>query len=134
MTRNKLYIFLGVACFVGFMYLLVSRYFLQESNITLCLFKNISGYNCPSCGTTRAVSLLLEANFSAAFRQNPLGIIVLIIMITAPLWIAWDVITRKDTLFQKYKQTEAFLQKPLVAVVTILLFLLLWFWNLTKTL
>jgi hypothetical protein len=134
MTRNKLYILLGVACFVGFMYLGFTIYYRQDSTTTLCWFKNVTGYNCPSCGTTRAVATLLQADVLKAMQQNPLGIVVLLIMVVAPLWITADLVTQKDSLFQKYQQTEVFMRKPWVAALMILLILLLWYWNLTKNL
>ncbi|MEY2629486.1 MAG: hypothetical protein RLZZ469_381 [Bacteroidota bacterium] len=134
MTRNKLYVLLGVACFLGFVYLFFSTYYLQQSDTTLCWFKNVTGYNCPSCGTTRAVLSLFKANLLQSVQFNPLGLIVLLIMIIAPVWIAVDLLTRQDTLFQKYKQTEVFLRKPLVASFFIVMILLLWYWTLTKNL
>ena len=134
MTRNKLYGLLGVACFLGFVYLFLSTYYFQQSGTTLCWFKNVTGYNCPSCGTTRAVLLLFKGNLLQSVQFNPLGSIVFLIMVLAPIWIAVDLLTQQDTLFQKYKQTEVFLRKPLVASFFILLILLLWYWNLTKNL
>lgn len=134
MTRNKLYGLLGVACFIGFVYLFFSIYYLQKAEITLCWFKNITGYNCPSCGTTRAVAALFEADVLKAIQLNPLGLVVFCIMVIVPFWITFDLITQQDSLFQKYKQTEVFLRKPLVASLLVLMIILLWYWNLTKNL
>lgn len=134
MTRNKLYVLLGVACFIGFVYLFFSICYLQKAEITLCWFKNITGYNCPSCGTTRAVAALFEADVLKAIKLNPLGLVVSFIMVIAPFWITIDLIRRQDSLFQKYKQTEVFLRKPLVASLLVLMITLLWYWNLTKNL
>lgn len=134
MTRNKLYGLLSVACFIGFVYLFFSIYYLQKDEITLCWFKNITGYNCPSCGTTRAVAALFEADVLKAIQLNPLGLVVFCIMVIAPFWITFDLITQQDSLFQKYKQTEVFLRKPLIASLLVLMIILLWYWNLTKNL
>jgi len=49
---------------------------------SLCLIKNISGYNCPGCGTTRAISAVLKGKFATAFSYNRF------IIITFPL-LAW---------------------------------------------
>ena len=134
MTRNKLYGLLSVACFIGFVYLFFSAYYLQQSDTTLCWFKNVTGYNCPSCGTTRAVLSLFKANLLQSLHFNPLGLVVFFIMVIAPFWITFDLITQQDSLFQKYKQTEVFLRKPLVASFLFLMIILLWYWNLTKNL
>ncbi|NLO11422.1 MAG: DUF2752 domain-containing protein [Candidatus Cloacimonetes bacterium] len=47
-----------------------------EQGCSLCIIKNISGYNCPGCGTTRAVSAILKGKFAAAYSYNPFIIII----------------------------------------------------------
>ena len=37
-----------------------------------CVFKVITGYPCPTCGSTRIVSSLIELDILSAFRWNPL--------------------------------------------------------------
>ena len=37
-----------------------------------CLFKMLTGFHCPGCGTGRAAHMLLHADFADAFRMNPL--------------------------------------------------------------
>ena len=47
-----------------------------------CYFKMLTGYNCPGCGTTRAIQELLNLNIYEAFRYNPvIGSIALILLI-----------------------------------------------------
>ncbi|MDG1158415.1 MAG: DUF2752 domain-containing protein [Flavobacteriales bacterium] len=41
-----------------------------------CIYTSISGYNCPGCGLTRAVILLLQFELKAAWQMNPLIFIV----------------------------------------------------------
>ena len=47
----------------------------QNSFFIPCPFKLISGYNCPGCGSQRALHQLLHGNVEAAFRLNPLLIL-----------------------------------------------------------
>ncbi|NLK49903.1 MAG: DUF2752 domain-containing protein [Candidatus Cloacimonetes bacterium] len=61
----------GLALFLAF-YPLESL----ERGRSLCIIKNISGYNCPGCGTTRAVSAVLKGKFAAAYSYNPFIIII----------------------------------------------------------
>lgn len=42
-----------------------------------CPFRAMTGYLCPGCGTTRALHEILHGNFSAAFRLNPLMMLLL---------------------------------------------------------
>ena len=42
-----------------------------------CYFHELTGWYCPGCGTTRALHQLLHGNMAAAFRFNPLAILLL---------------------------------------------------------
>ena len=42
-----------------------------------CLFRAFTGYLCPGCGTTRALHQLLNGHVAAAFRLNPLMMLLL---------------------------------------------------------
>jgi hypothetical protein len=43
-----------------------------EVRVPLCVFKQITGWPCPTCGTTRAVLAALRADVPGAFAMNPL--------------------------------------------------------------
>ncbi len=53
---------------------------------SLCLFRNLLGVRCPSCGLTRALSCALHGNFGAAFAYNPLFIVVLPLCVMISLY------------------------------------------------
>jgi hypothetical protein len=58
-----------------------------------CLFHALTGWNCPGCGTTRALRQLLHGNFLAALQYNPLAILVLPVL---GVWlVGHDRLTRK---------------------------------------
>ena len=42
-----------------------------------CPFRELTGYLCPGCGTTRALHQLLTGHVAAAFRLNPLMMLLL---------------------------------------------------------
>jgi hypothetical protein len=42
-----------------------------------CLFRALTGYLCPGCGTLRALHQLLNGHVAAAFRLNPLMMLLL---------------------------------------------------------
>ena len=54
-----------------------------------CYFKTLTGYNCPGCGTTRAIQELLNLNIFEAFRYNPVigSIALILIIITIAMFI-----------------------------------------------
>lgn len=132
MSRNKLYIFLLAACLLGFLYLFYSIQFSESSLFGACMIKNVTGFPCPSCGTTRAVRLLWQGNILESLQMNPFGILVFIIMILAPLWIAFDLIFNKQTFLNWYNKIEITVRTKWIAVILILLVLLNWIWNIKK--
>lgn len=132
MTRNKLYFFLTAACLLGFLYLFYSINFSESSSIGACMIKNVTGYPCPSCGTTRAVRLLWNGKIAESILMNPFGILVFIIMILSPLWIAYDVVFKKATFFNLYNKVEITVRTKWIAIILILLVLLNWIWNIKK--
>ena len=102
MTRNKLYSLLLIACLAGLIYLFYNIHTLQSQTFRVCIIKNVSGYPCPSCGTTRAVTLLLKGIFIESLGLNPIGIVVTIIMIIFPIWILIDIILKKKFFNSTY--------------------------------
>lgn len=55
-----------------------------------CVFRSLTGFACPSCGTTRAAMALLEGNLLASLTHNPLAAIVGFIFIAgAPIAVIW---------------------------------------------
>ncbi|WP_333599143.1 DUF2752 domain-containing protein [Flavobacterium sp.] len=134
MTRNKLYSLLLIACLAGFSYLFYHIHTLQSDTVRVCIIKNVTGYPCPSCGTTRAVALLLQGKIIESVLLNPFGIVVAVIMTLCPFWILTDIILKKETFYTWYKKTEATIRKPWLASILILLVLLNWIWNIYKNL
>ncbi len=134
MTRSKLYSLLLIACLAGFIYLFYSIQKEQQETVGVCIIKNVTGYACPSCGTTRAVLLLFNGKITDSLRLNPFGMIVAFIMTVLPVWVLTDIVLKRETFFKAYKKTEAIIRKPWIAIVLILLVLLNWIWNLYKNL
>ncbi|WP_368482849.1 hypothetical protein [Flavobacterium glycines] len=77
---------------------------------------------------------LIKGNFTEAFFINPLGYIILTIMILAPIWIIYDVNSNRSTFFKFYQNTESFLRKPKYAIPLIFIVIINWIWNITKEL
>lgn len=137
MNKNKLYLFLLFACFVGYSWLLFSlqhEHEIQNQEFTVCLFKKVTTVPCPSCGTTRSVMQLSHGNFLSAILINPFGIIVGLIMLVAPPWISYDFIKKKETFYTAYLKIETILRKRKVAIVLVVLVVANWIWNIKKNL
>lgn len=137
MNKNKLYSFILFACFIGYGWLLFSfqhEHQIQNQEFTVCLFKKVTTFPCPSCGTTRSVLQLSHGNLLSAILLNPFGILVAIIMLVAPFWISYDLVQKKETFYTIYLKTESILRKRKVAFVLIVLVIANWIWNIKKNL
>jgi hypothetical protein len=132
MTKNKLYSVLLIVVFSGYSYLYYSLYHSINSNVSFCIFKNVTGFPCPSCGTTRAVQLFLQGDFVASLQMNPFGILVAILMVVLPFWIVYDVLTHQQTFFINYKKVESIVRTKWLAILLIILVLINWIWNIKK--
>lgn len=134
LERNRLYSILGITCLAGYIWLYYNLYLqnTKSSSESFCMIKRITNIPCPSCGSTRSVSSLLHGDFAGAIYWNPLGLVVLAIMIVLPIWLAVDLILKKDSLLQSYKSTEKTLRKKTVAIPLIILVIINWIWNIYK--
>lgn len=121
-----------IACFAGFIYLFYHVKRAQNETFRVCIIKNVTGYPCPSCGTTRAVSFLLEGKIMESVLLNPFGILIAIIMTVFPVWVLTDIILKKDSFFKAYKKVETTIRKPWLASILVLVVFLNWIWNIYK--
>jgi hypothetical protein len=60
-----------------------------------CPFRALTGFNCPGCGTTRALHQLLHGNVVSAFELNPLMILLLPVVVYALVSFTKSAITRR---------------------------------------
>lgn len=133
MTRNRLYLLLFLAITAGYAYMAWQLHnSKQHYAFTPCIIKNTTGIACPSCGTTRAIAALAQGNIAQALYINPFGFIVAAVMLIIPLWLVYDVASKKNTLHTAYLNTEKALTKKWIALPLILLVLANWAWNISK--
>ncbi len=128
----------GITAMLGIGYLwLTVAYAMSSAGTapysTVCIFKNITGIACPSCGSTHAILRLIQLDFAGAMQENPLGYVLAIGMLAGPLWLLYDAIKNKQTAFETYlKCTTTLLNNRAVAMGAIAAVLLLWTWNILK--
>jgi hypothetical protein len=104
----------------------------SSETFEVCLIKRIFKIPCPSCGTTRAIEVLLNGDLWMSVCYNPLGLIVLPLMLIVPLWILYDYKTKRTSFYKFYCYIETLFKKPIIYAPSILLILLLWIWNIYK--
>jgi len=134
LDRNKLYSVLFIACLAGYvwLYFSVTKNITEKKLVEVCIIKHATNIPCPSCGSTRSVISLTKGDFIGALKFNPIGYLVALIMLIAPIWIIADTIKGTKTLFNFYIKTETYLKRPKIAITLILLVIINWIWNITK--
>ena len=100
--------------------------------IHFCYLKTLTGYPCPSCGTTRAIEALLHGNLIASIYLNPLGIVLFSMGIVLTLIWFYSVITRQNLVSKYYLRFEQYLKMKSIALLAIALVLANWIWNIYK--
>ncbi|MGV8827724.1 MAG: DUF2752 domain-containing protein [Breznakibacter sp.] len=130
MTRNRLYSIILAACMAGLIWVVWNHSNLRSDTIQpFCIFHKVTGLPCPACGTTRATVMLIHGQIWEAISTNPLSLATTTIMLLAPLWIAFDLVTRKSSLLVAYRWMEQQLKQKRVAIPLVLLVVAIWIRN-----
>jgi hypothetical protein len=133
-SNNRLYWILLILSMAGYAW--IGYHFFtaeHDTSITVCLFKNITGIPCPSCGITRALLLLMDGEIRGAVLTNPLGLFAAMALLIIPFWILADLLIQKNTLERSFLWTEKRIKtKKAVYIPLAALALLNWGWNILK--
>src|SRR5262245_14460797 len=97
-----------------------------------CLFRNITTLPCPSCGTTRAMVMLIDGNIAGAAITNPLAILALGLLIVGAFSALRDAITGSRDFPQLWVAAEKILRRKSVFLPLTGLLLVNWCWNIIK--
>jgi len=132
-TPRSFYVFFSAFLFLGWVWLC-----LQFSSISffsshsVCIIKTVTGYPCPSCGTTRAIVTFFSGDVVSAFFINPLFFPILFTLLLFPFWLLYDFAFNRTTFMKAYESFETTFQRPVVWIPFMSLIVLNWIWNVTK--
>ncbi|NUO78935.1 DUF2752 domain-containing protein [candidate division KSB1 bacterium] len=88
----------------------------EQSRFTMCLFKNLTGVPCPSCGMTRAFLFLGHGRILQASALNPLALPVALLLLLQGVRL----LLRLATLADYRLQLSPFLFRILMVVIFLL--------------
>jgi hypothetical protein len=97
MDSNKLLNFILVASILGGIF--IFYYFFNPADhsfFLVCPFKYATGYNCPGCGSQRAIHQLAHGNLSSAFALNPLMVLSIPLVLYGFGTKAWNYLYATD--------------------------------------
>ncbi len=135
MTRKKLYTVLTGLMLAGYVWLgwNVIESSAHSAVPSVCLFKEVTGLPCPSCGTTRSLLLLMHGQFRESLMMNPFGMMLAFALVAIPMWIMTDIISRSSSFYRRYTRMEYVLtHNKLLAACAVAIVALNWIWNITK--
>jgi hypothetical protein len=134
MSGKKLYFFILILATAGYFWIFLNHFLLTSNKqvLNVCLFRNITGIPCPSCGTTHSVLSIFKGDFRKAVSENILGYPVVIMLLIFPVWIIIDLTRKRESFFRFYRITENVLKRKWVGWGAFVLLLLLWCWNLYR--
>ncbi len=134
MSRKNLYLLILGFALAGYSWVILNHYLLTRNKpiLNICLFRQVTGIPCPSCGTTHAVLSITKGNFRQAVNENILGFPVALMLLIFPVWILIDLIRKKESFYKFYYWAESFLRKKWVAYSALVFLLVTWGWNIFK--
>jgi hypothetical protein len=130
---NTFYIFSTLLVVAGWTWVWYASVY--PSGGTVCIFKNLTGLPCPSCGSTTAAIEILHGNVAHGLAFNPIGLLLSLGLIISPAWLFTDLVLNKKTLYSRYYSFEKLVAKNRWILPCILLSVaLLWIWKLIQAL
>lgn len=103
-----------IALFAGLLYWLFDP--LQSPWMPRCIFKTLSGWDCPGCGSQRFIHAILHADFAAAWRANAM------LCLLSPYMLFWGWIEADPSTAPGLHRR----MNSLPATITLLSLLILW--------
>ncbi|MFT5165263.1 MAG: hypothetical protein ACI8P3_000487 [Saprospiraceae bacterium] len=122
MTKSVKYIITGIALIIIFLMI----YGLNDPEINSffpkCPFLSLTGYECPGCGSQRAIHQFLQGNVVAAFWYNPLFVLALPYLIIGGLF-------EFTPLKSKYAKAQRLLFGYKTIYVILVIIISFWIWR-----
>jgi hypothetical protein len=88
-----------------------------ESRLITCRFKELTGYECPTCGMSRSVYSLISFDIADSIRYNPLGIVLVLGLLTLLIKFAAELISKKEIVIPLTKSSRKLIIIALMLLV-----------------
>lgn len=135
-SDKKIYAFLATGLIVGVSWLAFQygKGGMATPEGSACLISGVTGFPCPSCGTTRSAVACLHGDWAAGFMTNPFGILMIIFLSGLAILLLYDIFSGRRVIPVAYRYTEEVIRKKYVAILLIGLVMANWCWNIIKDL
>ena len=89
----------------------------EKFSLVTCIFRENTGYSCPSCGLSRSFYAMAHLNILESFELHLMGPILYLGLVILFLKYSFEVVTRREIRIKI---------KPIMTKISIALFLCLW--------
>ena len=98
MPLSKDQVIVRIACIaiIALFFMAAGLYDPFESDLFSCQFKNLTGYDCPTCGLSRSIHCLMSFRFLDSLKYNPLGPVILIGLILLFIKLGIELVSGKE--------------------------------------
>ncbi len=135
MSRKNLYLLVLGFAFAGYSWVILNHYLItnNKETVNVCLFRQVTGIPCPSCGTTHSILSIAKGEYRQALNENILGFPAILMLLIFPAWILIDLLRKKESFYSFYFRFETILRKKWVAWLALGLLLANWGWNIYRS-
>ena len=128
MSIDFKYKYLGIILFLISGYFVLFNFPFLFNEHVFCLFKRITGFPCPACGSLRASFALYHGAFLQSILINPFALITNLFFVFSLFWMSFDIIRNKETFIPSLKKKW---NKTCLIILGIVV-LSNWIWNIYK--
>jgi len=133
MSNKQVKICISILICIGVLYVSLFSFFeLNKSNINFCLLKSITGFPCPTCGTTKDFYLLLDGEIYKSLLMNPLGLVVFVGSVSFIFLLFFDYFVGTKIVNNLIDKTKVLPLNHKIVISVFLLLLLNWIWTVIK--
>lgn len=100
-----------------------------QAGIIVCPSKLFYNIPCPGCGITRATLEFLHCNVNGALLLNPNVLLSIAFLLTCPLIIIIELLTKKEIVTYLYTKIEEWLHQKKIWIPLFIIELLVWIHN-----
>lgn len=126
---RRTYLYASLFTLTGWVWLFLSITNTVSSSFTPCIFRNLTHYPCPSCGTTTSLIHILSGEFDRALGSNPLGFLAGAGLLILPLWLGFDILQRRVTFYKSIIYFNGFIKRQPIFIISFLLLIVVnWIW------
>lgn len=126
-VNSFFYIYASLFVIAGWLWLLYNLN--TQHGISVCLFNNLTGIPCPTCGTTTAIVQIINGDLTSAFNTNPLSYIIAVGLLVLATWVLKDIIGQKYSLQKSIARFDKRIkQTPWLLAIILSPVILSWIW------